>query len=115
MTRSAAQRRPSFGPTSSGSAQLRRSMGRTDGPGGDHVSEMRRNLDRFELERDLDRRHPAGESFYDGLAGRNVRGGEDRYDNDTTNLSSNFPSRISLIQGSRLTNHRALLTVKEIN
>ena len=83
MTRSAAQRRQSFGPTSSGSAQLRRSMGRTDGPGGDHVSEMRRNLDRFELERDLDRRHPAGESFYDGLAGRNVRGGEDRYDNDT--------------------------------
>jgi len=80
MTRSASQRRQSFGPTSSGSAQLRRSMGRTEGPGGDHVSEMRRNLDRFELERDLDRRHPAGESFYDGLAGRNVRGGEDRLD-----------------------------------
>ncbi|XP_020626136.1 centrosomal protein of 128 kDa-like isoform X4 [Orbicella faveolata] len=77
MTRNAAQRRQSFGPTSSGTAQLRRSMGRTEGPGGDHVSEMRRNLDRFELERDLDRRHPAGESFYDGLAGRNLRGGED--------------------------------------
>ena len=82
MTRNAAQRRQSFGPTPSGTAQLRRSMGRTEGPGGDHVSEMRRNLDRFELERDFDRRHPAGESFYDGLAGRNLRGGEDmdRYD-----------------------------------
>ena len=41
------------------------------------MSEMRRNLDRFELERDLDRRHHAGESFYDGPSGRSFRGGED--------------------------------------
>ena len=77
LTRGAASRRQSFGPTASGSAQLRRSLGRTEGPGGDHVSEMRRNLDRFEMERDLDRRNHMGESFYDGLPGRNVRGGDD--------------------------------------
>ncbi|XP_078345050.1 uncharacterized protein LOC144630560 isoform X3 [Oculina patagonica] len=77
LTRNATQRRQSFGPTASGTAQLRRSLGRTEGPGGDHVSEMRRNLDRFELERDLDRRHHAGESFYDGPSGRSFRGGED--------------------------------------
>lgn len=77
LTRNMAQRRQSFGPTSSGPAQLRRSMGRSEGPGGDHVSEMRRNLDRFELERDLDRRNHLGDSFYEGLAGRNLRGGDD--------------------------------------
>lgn len=80
LTRNAAQRRQSFGPTAS--SQFRRSLGRTEGPGGDFASEMRRNLDRFEMEQDLDRRH-MGESFYDGLPGRNFRGGDggggDRY------------------------------------
>ncbi|XP_073230612.1 uncharacterized protein [Porites lutea] len=73
LTRNAAQRRQSFGPTAS--SQFRRSLGRTEGPGGDFASEMRRNLDRFEMEQDLDRRH-MGESFYDGLPGRNFRGGD---------------------------------------
>ncbi|XP_068688723.1 centrosomal protein of 128 kDa-like isoform X3 [Montipora foliosa] len=77
LTRNMAQKRQSFGPGSSGSAQLRRSMSRSEGLGGDHVSEIRRNLDRFELERDLDRRNHIGDSFYDGLSGRNLRGGED--------------------------------------
>jgi len=77
MTRSAAQRRQSFGPTASGPAQLRRSLSRAEGPGGDYTSEMRRNLDRFEMERDLDRRNHMGESFYDGMPGRNLRGGDD--------------------------------------
>ena len=74
LTRGAAQRRQSFGPTPS--SQFRRSLGRTEGPAGDNVTEMRRNLDRFEMERDLDRRH-MGESFYDGPSGRHVRGGDD--------------------------------------
>lgn len=77
LTRNMAHRRQSFGPTSSGPTPLRRSVGRSEGPGGDHVSEMRRNLDRFEMERDLDRRNHVGDSFYDGLSGRNLRGGED--------------------------------------
>ena len=77
LTRGAAHRRQSFGPNASGTAQLRRSLGRTEGPGGDNVSDMRRNLDRFELERDHDRRTHMGESFYDGPSGRNARGGED--------------------------------------
>ncbi|XP_066016401.1 centrosomal protein of 128 kDa isoform X5 [Pocillopora verrucosa] len=77
MTRGAAHRRQSLGRTPSAAAQLMRSMGRTEGPGGDSASEMRRNLDRFELERDLDRRNHLGDSFYDGPSGRNFRGGED--------------------------------------
>ena len=83
MTRGAAHRRQSLGRTPSAAAQLMRSMGRTEGPGGDSASEMRRNLDRFELERDLDRRNHLGDSFYDGPSGRNFRGGEDmdRYSN----------------------------------
>ena len=83
LTRGAAQRRQSFGRTPAAAAQLRRGLGRTEGPGGDNVSEMRRNLDRFELKRDLDRRNHLGESFYDGPSGRNFRGGEDmdRYNN----------------------------------
>ena len=83
LTRGATQRRQSFGRTPAAAAQLRRGLGRTEGPGGDNVSEMRRNLDRFELERDLDRRNHLGESFYDGPSGRNLRGGEDmdRYNN----------------------------------
>lgn len=77
LTRNMAQRRQSFGPGSSGPTQLRRSVSRSEGPGGDHLSEMRRTLDRFELERDLDRRSHFGDSFYDGMPGRNARGVED--------------------------------------
>lgn len=77
LTRNMTQRRQSIGPGSSGPAQLRRSFSRSEGAGGDHLSEMRRTLDRFELERDLDRRSHFGDSFYDGMPGRNARGVED--------------------------------------
>ncbi|XP_015752661.1 PREDICTED: tropomyosin-2-like [Acropora digitifera] len=77
LTRNVTQRRQSIGPGSSGPAQLRRSFSRSEGAGGDHLSEMRRTLDRFELERDLDRRSHFGDSFYDGMSGRNTRGVED--------------------------------------
>ncbi|XP_074628878.1 uncharacterized protein LOC141886577 isoform X5 [Acropora palmata] len=77
LTRNMTQRRQSIGQGSSGPAQLRRSFSRSEGAGGDHLSEMRRTLDRFELERDLDRRSHFGDSFYDGMPGRNARGVED--------------------------------------
>ena len=60
-------RRQSFGPMS-GVGDRRRSLGRmeTGGTGAGDVAEMRRNLDRVELDLDRDRRSLGGDQLYDG-------------------------------------------------
>ena len=68
FTQGVGHRRQSFDP------HVRRSMGRTEVLGNNHVSELRRNLDRSEIERGLDRRNhgrmDVEDLYYDGLSGR---------------------------------------------